>query len=299
MIRIGIDLGGTKTEAIAMDAQGLIRERQRIATPRDYDACIRAIAGLMTGLESGLDGPARVGVGHPGSINPDNQLIRNANSTWLNGRPLAADLSAALDRDVRTANDADCFALSEAADGAGQGCGVVFGVIAGTGLGGGIVINGALLSGGQGIAGEWGHTPLPWPQSSESPGPDCWCGLSGCLETWLSGPGLSRDHKNRTGRTLDAEEIFAAAAAGEPDAQASTDLYVDRFARGLTVITNILDPDVIVLGGGVSNAPGLAERIETALPARVFSDVVHTRVVRNQHGDSSGVRGAAWLWSAA
>ena len=281
-----------------MDAQGLILERQRIATLRDYEACLRSIRGLIEEMEAGLGARAHVGVGHPGSINPDNQLIRNANSTWLNGRPLAADLSTALDREVRTANDADCFALSEATDGAGQDGRVVFGVIAGTGLGGGIVINGQLLSGGQGIAGEWGHTPLPWPQTGESPGPECWCGLNGCLETWLSGPGLSRDHELRTGRSLDAAEIFAAAEAGERDAQASTDAYIDRFAHGLAVITNILDPDIIVLGGGVSNAPGLAERVETALPARVFSDVVHTRVVRNQHGDSSGVRGAAWLWPA-
>ncbi len=298
MIRIGIDLGGTKTECVALGADGEILLRRREPTARDYAASLAQIASMVRAAEAELGETAHVGIGHPGSSNPSTGLMRNANSTWLNGKPFAADISAALDREVRCANDADCFALSEATDGAGAGHRIVFGVILGTGVGGGIVVDGRLLDGAQGIAGEWGHNPLPGPSKTESPGPDCWCGKQGCIETWLSGPGLRRDHLASTGADLPAEDIVTAALAGENAAIATLDRYVDRLARSLAGVINLIDPHVIVLGGGMSQIPDLAERTQSALPAHVFCDDFRTRVRINQHGDSSGVRGAAWLWPA-
>lgn len=290
MIRIGIDLGGTKIEAVTMDPDGNIQSRQRIPTPPTYPDMVNAISSIVRDLEPGTAISRRVGVGHPGSVNPDSGLIRGANSTWLNGRPLKADLEHALGCDVRLSNDANCFALSEAIDGAGAGASSVFGVILGTGVGGGLVIGGTLHTGTQGIGGEWGHNPLPWLEAGEFPGPDCWCGKTGCIETWLSGPGIAADRYRRSGETMTPGEILAV-----PE---EFDRYVARLARALAHVVNILDPEIIVLGGGVSNTPGLAEAVGTALPAHVFNDHVTTRVRRHAHGDSSGVRGAAWLWPA-
>ena len=298
--RIGIDLGGTKIEGVLMQAGGSIARRARVATPRgDYDGTLAAIAGLVAALEEGAGGaPCRVGVGMPGSLSPATGLVRNANSTWLIGRPFREDLAAALGRPVRIANDADCFTLSEARDGAGQGAEIVFGAILGTGVGGGIAIGGRLLQGASGIAGEWGHNPLPAPQTDELPGPACYCGRRGCIETWLSGPALERDHETATGTRLPAAEIAALAEAGAADASATLDRYADRAARALAGIVNILDPHVIVLGGGVSNIGGLYPRIEERLRAHVFSDVVAVKLRQARHGASGGVRGAAWLWPA-
>ena len=298
MIRIGIDLGGTKIEAIAVGCAGTIVERLRVPAPQTYQGCLEAIAGLVNALERENGGASPVGIGHPGSISPATGLMRNANSTWLNGHPFASDVEAALGRPVRLANDADCFTLSEAVDGAGQGAGIVFGIILGTGVGGGIAIDGKLLRGAQGIAGEWGHNPLPWQNESDLPPPPCWCGQSSCHETWLSGPGLARDHASRHGGNLDAAEIFVAAEAGDTAARHSVDLHSDRLARGIASVLNIIDADIVVLGGGVSNAPGLADRVTARLPGFLFSDTVRTRILTHHHGDSSGVRGAAWLWPA-
>ncbi|MCC5996089.1 MAG: ROK family protein [Oceanicaulis sp.] len=299
MARLGIDLGGTKIEAAILENDGEIRVRERIATPPGYDAKIAAIVTLVRSVEArrGLTGlPA--GLGHPGSHNPRTGLMRNANSTALNGRALDRDVSAALDREVRCANDANCFALSEARDGAGAGAASVFGVILGTGVGGGLVIGGDLVTGADGNAGEWGHTALPWPEADEQPGPPCYCGLRGCVETWCSGPGLAADHHRTTGQALTAEAIAAAAEAGDASARASLDRHAGRLARALSSVVNIIDPEVIVLGGGLSNLPGLPERLEHALAPWAFTDEPVTRIRRNQHGDSSGVRGAAWLWPA-
>ncbi|WP_138510213.1 ROK family protein [Maricaulis alexandrii] len=290
--RIGIDLGGTKTEAVVMRPDGSLAARERIATPPAYAESLEAITALVARLEAD-SGPCRIGLGHPGSLNPATGLMRNANSTWLNGQPLQRDLETRLDRPVRTANDADCFALSEARDGAGAGYKTVFGVILGTGVGGGLVMAGQLHAGAGNKAGEWGHNPLPWPVAEEYPGPDCWCEKQGCLEAWLSGPGLAEDHRIRTGETRDAAELLAADDAA---ARQTQDRHASRLARGLAHVINLIDPDVIVLGGGVSNAPGLAERVEAALPTLVFADGIRTPVRRHAHGDSSGVRGAAWLW---
>ncbi|WP_417483667.1 ROK family protein [Maricaulis salignorans] len=298
MIRIGIDLGGTKIEAIAMDPAGAIIDRRRIPAPQTYRGCLEAITGLVAAIERAHGGGCRIGIGHPGSISPATGLMRNANSTWLNGEPFAGDVETALNRPVRLANDADCFTLSEAVDGAGEGAGIVFGIILGTGVGGGIAIDGKLLRGAQGIAGEWGHNPLPWPNESDQPSAACWCGQSNCHETWLSGPGMARDHASRNGGDLDAAGIFAAAGTGDTAARHSVALHSDRLARGIASVLNILDADVVVLGGGVSNAPGLAQRAAARLPAYLFSDTIRTRIVTHRHGDSSGVRGAAWLWPA-
>ncbi len=296
-MRIGIDLGGTKIEGIALAESGAEAVRLRIPTPRgDYPATLEAIAGLVAELEdrTGQRGP--VGVGIPGALSPRTGLVKNANSTWMIGRPFDEDLAAALQRPVRVTNDANCFALSEATDGAAAGAGCVFGVILGTGVGGGIVLDGHCLEGASRIAGEWGHNPLPAPTDDERPGLPCYCGRSGCVETFLSGPGMAADHERATGRTLSAPEIAEAASVGDPGAGATLDRYVDRLARALGVVVNILDPDVVVLGGGVSNLAGLPERVQEALPPYVFSDEVAVRVVRHRHGDASGVRGAAWLW---
>jgi len=292
MIRIGIDLGGTKTEAAAMSGDGDILARERVATPADYAGTLDMIAALVARME-GEFGPSRVGIGHPGSLGPQTGLVRNANSTWLNGRPLKQDIEARLGGTVRMANDANCFALSEARDGAGADLRTVFGVILGTGVGGGIVIDGQPLGGAQGIAGEWGHNPLPWPTAGEQDGPACWCGKSGCIEAWLSGPGLSEDHARHYGERLDARTILNANNTACRDSAAR---HADRLTRALASVVNLIDPDVIVLGGGLSNTDGLAERVEGGLHAHVFCDTVSTPVRRHMHGDSSGVRGAAWLW---
>jgi len=284
-MRIGVDLGGTKIEALALDPKGREVFRKRVLTPRgDYAATLDAVAALVKEI-----GPGTVGVGIPGALSRVTGLVKNANSTWLIGRPLKQDLERALGREVRLDNDANCFALSEAIDGAGQGAHVVFGVILGTGVGAGIVVDGKVLAGRNAIAGEWGHNPLPLPAAADLPLPTCYCGRAGCIETYLSGPGLERDHEQLTHEKVTAREIVA--RDGE-----ALDRYIQRLARALAGVINLLDPDVIVLGGGMSNV----ERLYTEVPRRwaryVFSDHVATRLVRNAHGDSSGVRGAAWLW---
>jgi fructokinase len=296
--RIGIDLGGTKIEGAALDDRGELLARQRIPTPREYVATIAAITALVHDIERAAGvGHATVGVGIPGAVQP-NGLVKNANSTWLIGRPLIRDLEQALGRPVRAANDANCFAISEAADGAAAGFGVVFGVILGTGVGGGVVVRGQALEGANLIAGEWGHNPLPWMTDAEWPGPSCYCGKRGCIETFLSGPGLAADYRAATNRERSTADIVADAAASDPDAIAALERYHDRLARSLATVVNVLDPDVVVLGGGMSNLPNLADAVTVRLPQYVFSNTVATRIVKNMHGDSSGVRGAAWLWPA-
>ena len=295
--RIGIDLGGSKIEAAAIDPTGRIGARRRIATPAgDYDATVAAMAGLVAALESEIGAAAPVGIGIPGTLVAATGLVKNANSTWLNGRALGRDVEAALGRPARFANDANCFALSEAIDGAAAGCANVFGVILGTGVGGGIAIDGRLLVGANAIAGEWGHNPLPAPFPDESPGPACWCGRSGCIETFLSGPGLAADHRRHAGRDLAALDIAAGAAAGDPACRATLDRYADRLARALAHVINLLDPDAIVLGGGLSALSLLYEEVPRRWGRYIFSDTVVTRLLPPLHGDSSGVRGAAWLW---
>lgn len=285
---------------MALDAGGNECSRLRITTPRDYQGTIRAIVDLVEAMDEAC-GPASaaqpIGVGIPGTISQATGLVKNANSTWLIGHPFDRDLAEALGRPVHMMNDANCFALSEATDGAGSGEGVrvVFGVILGTGVGGGLVIDGSVVEGAQRIGGEWGHNPLPWPEDDERPGPACYCGRRGCIETFLSGPGMVRDHGVVTGEELTTHEIAERCAAGDAAAAATIDRYVGRLARGLATVINVVDPDVVVLGGGMSNLPGLAEGVSAALPAWVFSDEVATRVVKNVHGDSGGVRGAAWL----
>lgn len=294
-MRIGIDLGGTKIEVIALDDGGRECFRRRIASPRgDYQATLEAIAGLVQEAERAV-GPATVGIGIPGAVSPATGLIKNANSTWLNGRPLSQDLVRALKRQVVIANDANCFALSEAVDGAGAGQRVVFGVILGTGTGGAIVVDGRVLAGAHAIAGEWGHNPMPWPEADEWPGPPCYCGRTGCIETFLSGPGLSRDHHGATGKPLDAEGIAARAAGGDGAAAATMARYEGRLARALASIINVVDPDAIILGGGVSNIARLYDHVPRLWKAFVFSDRVSTPLLRARYGDASGVRGAAWV----
>lgn len=299
-MRIGVDLGGTKIEALLLDEAGRELQRVRVSTPQqDYAGTVEAIAGLVRGLESELSAKATVGVGIPGTIVAATGLVKNANSTWLNGQPLERDLGAALGREVRCANDANCFAISEATDGAAVGYGVVFGVIMGTGCGGGIAIHGAVHAGPNGLAGEWGHTPLPWPSVEESPGPACYCGRHGCMETWISGPAFERDFLRVTGRLLRGAEIAAAAARGDEEADAALQRLEDRMARGLATVVDVLDPDAIVLGGGLSRIDrlyegGVAERLRDY----GFGGGVQVPILRNVHGDSSGVRGAAWLWPA-
>jgi fructokinase len=296
MVRFGVDLGGTKIEIIAIDSDGRELLRRRVASPRhDYQATLDTVVELVTQAEAELGAGGSVGFGTPGSISPATGLLRNSNSTWLNGKPLLDDLTARLQRDVRIENDANCFALSEATDGAAAGQPVVFGVILGTGVGGAIVVDGKLLSGPSRIAGEWGHNPLPWPRASERPGPDCYCGLTGCIETFLCGPGLTQDHLAVTGEDLHSVQIVERATAGDPACDATLARYEDRLARGLAHVINIVDPHVVVLGGGMSNVGRLYERVPRLWEEWVFSDRVDTRLVRNHHGDSSGVRGAAWL----
>ena len=319
--RIGIDLGGTKIEGIALDDAGQVRLRRRMASPHgDYARTLTAIVELVTAIERELGTRGTVGVGIPGTISSSTGLVKNANSTWLIGQPLAVDLSRLLDRPVRFANDANCFALSEAVDGAAAGARVVFGVIVGTGTGGGVVVHRRVIEGANGIGGEWGHNPLPAPRGDESPGPACYCGRSGCIETFLSGPGLARDYRLAARRTVAAHdharddepanggpvsrdhemsprEVAARAVAGERLALACLERYEDRMARALGSIINVLDPDVIGLGGGLSNIERLYESVPRIWGHYIFSDVVTTRLVRAMHGDSSGVRGAAWLWN--
>ena len=300
-MRIGIDVGGTKIAAVALSPSGEEIARRRVATPPDYLALLGAIAELVRELDREAGEAGTVGVGIPGAVVPHTGLVKNANSVWLNGRPLGRDLEARLDRPVRLMNDANCFAISEATDGAAAGAHVVFGVILGTGVGGGIVVDGRVLLGANLIAGEWGHNPLPWLGSDEWPGPPCYCGKRGCIEAWLSGPGFERDHAERTGVALSGREIVRAAAAGDPGAAATLSRYEDRLARALTSLINVLDPDVLVLGGGMSNIAGLPEAVYALLPRYLFaagagSDPIATHIVRAAHGDSSGVRGAAWLW---
>ena len=295
--RIGIDLGGTKIEAIALSASGSILARRRVATPKgNYELTVRAIVDLVSALEKELGASGTVGIGTPGAISPATGLIKNANSTALIGHALDKDLSSALDREVRLSNDANCFALSEAVDGAAAGAEIVFGVIIGTGTGGGIAVRGAILTGLNGIAGEWGHNPIAWPRPEELPGPQCYCGRQGCLETFLSGPGLSRDFRDASGTHLEPPQIVRLAEANDQAAETCFSRYEDRLARGLAHVINILDPQVIVLGGGMSNIQRLYQRIPRLWNRYIFSDRVDTKLVRPIHGDSSGARGAAWLW---
>jgi fructokinase len=296
-MRIGVDLGGTKIEAICLDDEGAVLARERVATPQhDYPATVVAIADLVHALEKETGKRGTVGVGMPGALSPATGLVKNANSTWLIGQALDRDLSARLERPVRFANDANCFALSEAVDGAASGARVVFGVIVGTGTGGGVVVDRKVLTGPNAIAGEWGHNPLPWPREGEWPGPSCYCGKTGCVETFLSGPGLARDYREATGEEVVGPEIVARAERGEAAASASLERYENRMARALAVVLNIVDPDVVVLGGGISQIARLYEAVPRIWQEWAFSDRVDTPLRPPVHGDSSGVRGAAWLW---
>ena len=294
--RIGIDLGGTKVEIAVLGPDGTEVLRHRIATPGGYPAALQAITQLVTDAERQLGVTATVGIGIPGVISPATGRVKNANSIALNGHTFDRDISAALNREVRVENDANCFALSEAVDGAGAGHGAVFGVILGTGCGGGIVVNGRVHQGPHRVAGEWGHNPLPWPRLDENPGLACWCGQWGCLETWVAGPSLARDCDGPGAH--DASDIPARAAAGERRAQQALARHADRLARGLAQVINLLDPDAIVLGGGLSNMDHLYTELPRLLSRYVFNDVTGTPILKNRHGDSSGVRGAAWLWPA-
>ncbi len=299
-LRIGIDLGGTKIECVALDENGHEILRTRVDTPQgDYARTIESIAQLVADAEHAAGRSGTVGVATPGALSCVTGRLKNSNSVCLNDRPLLQDLERALARPLRIANDANCFALSEAIDGAAAGAHTVFGVILGTGVGGGIVIDRQVLDGPNGIAGEWGHNPLPRVDADDLPQPACYCGRAGCIETYLSGPGLAADHRRRTGESLSAAQIAQRAAAGDPACHATLDRYCNRLARALAGVINILDPDVIVLGGGVSNIDALYEDVPRRWGAHVFSDEVRTRLVRHRHGDSSGVRGAAWLWGPA
>lgn len=299
-MRIGIDLGGTKIEGIVLGDDGSERARLRVPTPREsYEATVEAVVGVVRELEARVSARCRVGIGHPGAVSPATGLVKNANSTRLNGHPLDVDLKKALGRaDVRLSNDANCFAVSEASDGAGAGAPVVFGVILGTGVGGGIVIDGRPLVGAQAIGGEWGHNALPLPRDDERPGPQCYCGRNGCVEAWLSGPAFQAQYARATGRELRATDIAEAAAAGDAAAAECFERYCDRLARSLANVVNLLDPHVIVLGGGLSKMGQLYERVPELWKDYIFSerDSIATQLRPPQHGDSSGVRGAAWLW---
>ena len=293
MVRIGVDFGGTKIEAAAIDDAGAVVSRIRLPNPREYPAALSTVRTLVEQVEAQTGQTcARVGLGIPGSISPATVRVRNANSTWLNDRPFVVDIADALGREVRIENDANCLALSEAADGAGEGAGVVFAAILGTGVGGGVVVDGRLLHGPNAVAGEWGHSPLPWPAADEHPGPPCWCGRRGCIEQWLSGPAFQRDH----GDGLTATEIAEWAMRDDRPAAASLMRYLDRLGRALAVVVDLIDPDVIVLGGGVSKIPQLYDQLPRAIAPHVFSDAFTTPVLPARWGDSSGVRGAARLW---
>ena len=297
-MRIGIDLGGTKIEAVALGPDSRELARRRIATPQgDYAGTVRAITGLVQAIETELNGRGSVGVGIPGTVSPGTGLVKNANSVCLIGQPLDRDLAAALGRPVRLANDANCFALSEASDGAAVGAAVVFGVILGTGCGGGVVVRGQAITGLNAIAGEWGHNSLPWPEAEEWPGRRCWCGKLGCIETFLSGPGLAADHAAHTGERLAAPEIAARAEAGDAAAEATMQRYERRLAKALASVLNLFDPEVVVLGGGLSNLARLYRSVPALWRQYAFSDEITTVLKPARHGDSSGVRGAAWLWA--
>jgi fructokinase len=301
-MRIGIDLGGTKIEGIVLDADGGQKARLRVETPEgSYEESVQAIASVVRELEKRVGTKCSVGVAHPGAISPATGLIKNANSTRLNGHPLNKDLERLLDRPVRLENDANCFAVSEASDGAAAGCGIVFGVILGTGVGGGVVIDGRPLTGAQAIGGEWGHNPLPHPRDDERPGLRCYCGRMSCIETWLSGPRVQAEFERRTGRSMRATDIADAALAGDAQAAEQIELYCDRLARSLAVVINIVDPHAIVLGGGLSKMKQLYERVPELWKQYVFSEpeLIVTKLLPPRFGDSSGVRGAAWLWPAA
>jgi len=296
-MRIGIDLGGTKIEVLAIDYQGVELARHRVETPRnDYDATIRAMVGLVRRMEEETGSTGTVGAGIPGSISRITGLVKNSNSTWLNGRPLHKDLKTALGREVRVANDANCLAVSEATDGAAAGVHVVYGVILGTGCGGGVAIGGRVHEGPNGVGGEWGHNPLPWQKQEENPGPACYCGKRGCMEMWVSGTGVALDYKNVTGRTRTTREIVSDFEVGDGAAAAALERFEDRLARGLANVINILDPDVIVIGGGVSRVQHTYQALPGLLPNYVFGGEASTPIFPAMYGDSSGVRGAAWLW---
>lgn len=300
MIQIGVDFGGTKIEAAALDEEGRFLTRVRTPNPGSYDAAVKAVVDLVAQCEhqAGVAAP-QLGVGAPGSVSPRTGVMRNANSTYLNGRRFQEDLQAALGREVRLANDANCLALSEATDGAAAGARVVFAIIIGTGCGGGLVVDGRLVEGANGIGGEWGHIPLPWPQPTETPGPKCWCGHSNCLETWVSGSGFKRAFTAATGRELDGPEVIDAMRNGDPAATQAFAQYVDQLGRAMAVVCNIIDPNVFVLGGGMSNVDELYGRLPEAVGRYVFSDSWDAAIVKARWGDSSGVRGAARLWPAA
>ena len=297
MIRIGVDLGGTKTEIIALDETGKELVRRRVHTPaHDYKEILDQVASLVFGVEDEIGKEGTLGIGTPGALSRATGLLKNSNSVCLNGRPILADLEDRLRRTIRISNDANCFALSEAMDGAGAGASVVFGVIVGTGTGGGIAVNGSVLTGPNGVAGEWGHNPLPWPGDDERPGPPCYCGRYGCIETFLSGPGMARDHGAANGMGLAPPAIVDGARSGDKACAETLQRYADRMARSLAHVINILDPDVIVLGGGMSNIEELYTLVPSLWGPYVFSDRVDTKLRKAVHGDSSGVRGAAWLW---
>lgn len=299
-MRIGVDLGGTKIEALAMDDQGAELARYRIDTPRgEYAGTIASIRSLVDRLEAETGQTGTVGVGIPGTVSRRTGLIKNANSTWLNGQPFARDLSDSMGREVRLANDANCLAVSEATDGAAAGHEVVFGVILGTGCGGGVAFRGNVHNGPNGVAGEWGHMPLPWATPEEAPGPSCYCGKSGCMETWVSGTGLARDFLAQTDRALTGRQIVMEAEAGSVEANAALDRLEDRLARGLAAVVQVLDPDIIVFGGGLSRIDRIYRGVAARLPGYVFGGEAETPLVPAIHGDSSGVRGAAWLWPLA
>ncbi|HEY0309322.1 MAG TPA: fructokinase [Acidobacteriaceae bacterium] len=296
-LRIGVDVGGTKIEALAITAEGAELLRYRVPTPRgDYDGTVGAVAGLVARLEQELDSRATVGVGIPGTIARETGLVKNANSTWLNGQAFDRDLSAAMARTVRCANDANCFAVSEASDGAAAGKHIVFGVIIGTGCGGGVAVGGRVHEGPNGVGGEWGHNPLPWQSAVEYPGPACYCGHHGCIENWISGTGFAQEYERVTGTAMNGEAIVAASERGEPAAVAAMERYENRLARSLASLVNVLDPDVIVLGGGMSKVQRIYANVPALMPRYVFGRSCHTPVLQAKHGDSSGVRGAAWLW---
>jgi fructokinase len=296
-MRIGIDLGGTKIEALAIDDRGAELARHRVDTPRDdYEATIKAMVALVHRMEAETGRTGTVGAGIPGTISRVTGRVKNANSTWLNGQPFHTDLTAALGREVRVANDANCLAVSEATDGAAAGVRFVYGVILGTGCGGGVALEGCVHDGPNGVAGEWGHNPLPWPRPEESPGPACYCGKRGCMEMWVSGTGIGRDYKNVTGTAKTTREIVADFTAGDQVASETIERFEDRLARGLSNVINILDPDVIVVGGGVSRVEHIYGALPKLLPQYVFGGEASTPIVQAKYGDSSGVRGAAWLW---
>jgi fructokinase len=295
-MRIGLDLGGTKIEGVLMDASAKELARCRVATPSDYASTIIALVELTAKLKTGIAAEPSIGIGIPGSVSPRTGLVQNANSTWLIGRPLDRDLAEALGSPVRLANDANCFALSEAIDGAAENAHIVFGAILGTGCGGGIVIDGRLFDGPRGIAGEWGHNPLPWATPEEYPGPQCWCGRKGCLETWVSGPGMVADNVRRTGETITTLQIVARAEQGNEPARDTLSRHAGRLARGLAHVVNIMDPDVIVLGGGLSQLSGLYEQLPRRMAPYIFADCTSVVIKPPKWGDASGVRGAARLW---